>query len=206
MVKKETDKYCEDILIFLLVYEDRIRFNKLYTQLTEKMNYKISRPTLAEHLKHLVKKKYVIRKKEGKQNVTYRYNDRYFTRLKETRKIEKEVSRLLSEKIENFNSLPMDNQLETCIDNMILRNLRQLNVEIRNGLYKGNEFENKIEIMFINSQVNRFYERRLLENSLKDKEYGDKLMRMIEDTIENCMKELYINYEEGTKKTELATF
>jgi hypothetical protein len=160
------------------------------------MKYKISRPTLADHLKHLVKKKYVVRKQEGKQNVTYRFNDRYFNRLSETIKTEKEISRLLSEKKEDFNSLTMDDQLETCIADMILRNLRQLEIEIRNGLYPGKEFENNLEILFINNQINKYYERRLLENSLKDKEYGEKLMKKIGESIEHCMKELYFNYEE----------
>ena len=79
-------------------------------------------------------------------------------------------------------------------------------MEIRNGLYKGNEFESKIEIMFINSQVNRFYEKRLLENSLKNEEYGKKLMKKIEDSIENCMKEFYYNYEEVKNMNELTNF
>jgi hypothetical protein len=165
------------------------------------MNYKISRPTLAEHLKHLVTKKYVVRKQEGKQKVTYRYNDRHFKRLKQTKKTEEEISRLLSEKKEDFNSLTIDDQLDTCISDMILRNLRQLEIEIRNGLYPGKEFENNLEILFINNQINKYYERRLLENSLKDKEYGDKIMKKIEESIEHCMKELYYNYEEVTKKT-----
>ena len=62
-----------------------------------------------------------------------------------------------------------------------------------------------LEILFINNQINKYYERRLLENSLKDKEYGNKLMKKIEESIEHCMKELYYNYEEVTRRTsELA--
>ena len=99
----------------------------------------------------------------------------------------------------------MDAQLETCIADMILRNLRQLEIEIRNGLYPGKEFENNLEILFINNQINKYYERRLLENSLKDKEYGEKLMKKIEESIEICLKELYYNYEEVKKTKGLST-
>ena len=216
MVKEETkkklkkidegnDKYCRDILGFLIIHRDRIRFNKLYDVLTEKMKYKISRPTLADHLNHLVRKRYVVRKTEGKQNVTYRLNDGYFKGLIETIKEEEEISKHLSEKKESFNSLTMDEQLEACIGDMVLRNLRQLEIEIRNGIYPGNEFENNLQIMFINNQSNKYTERRLLENSLKDKEYGDKLIQKIEESIEQGMKELYDNYEEVKKTLESST-
>lgn len=61
--------------------------------------------------------------------------------------------------------------------NMVLRNLRQLKLEILIGIDPNKEFEYKLEIMFINDLTHRYYGRWLLENCLKDKEYNDEVLK-----------------------------
>ena len=199
MPKKELDKYCLDILGFFLVYGQKIRFNELYERLTKKMNFKISRPTLAEHLKHLVKEKNIIRKKEGKQNVSYQFNEKRYTNLKKVIEIQNEYAKIFSENERRFNELSLDDQLAHCLTDMILRNLRQFRIEIYNGLNPGNEFQNKLEIIFINDPVHRFYERRLFNHSLQDREYGEKVLKKLDGAIEDTMKEIYKEYEKSKK-------
>ena len=193
MIKEKIDKFCEDILIVLLVHGKKIRFTKLYEKLTDEMKYKISRPTLSEHLKHLQKRKYVKRRREGIQNVTYRFNEEYFTSLSETIETQKRLTKLFQDKKERFNSLPIDQQIISITANMVLRNLRQLKLEILIGLDPSKEFENKLEIMFINDLTHRYYDRWLLKNCLKDKEYSDKVLKKIDLTISEGMKDLLEN-------------
>jgi DNA-binding HxlR family transcriptional regulator len=48
----------------------RLRFNELHRSL-KKFGTDISKPALLEHLRHLIKKKLVKRKRKGDQNVSY---------------------------------------------------------------------------------------------------------------------------------------
>jgi len=196
MPKKELDKYCSDILGFLFVYGHKIRFNELYDRLTKKMNYKISRPTLAEHLKHLTKGKEVLRKIEGKQNVSYQINEKHFANMKKAIETQNELNEIFSENEKRFNELSLDEQLAVCMTNMLLRNLQQFRVELNEGLNPGNEFQSKLEVAFINDPIHRFYEKRLFTNSVKDREYGEKALKKLDQAIENTKKDLYENPEE----------
>ena len=67
------DEYCFRILVLMIsrsIYEyDAIRFNKLYALINSVC--KMSKPTFNEHLGHLVKKRYVKRRRIAKQNVVY---------------------------------------------------------------------------------------------------------------------------------------
>jgi hypothetical protein len=150
-------------------------------------------------LKHLVKRKDIIHKKEGKQNVSYQFNSKRYEKMKRTIETQNRLSKIFSENEKRFNKLPLDDQLTVSITNMILRSLCQLRIEIYNGLNPDNEYQSKLEVMFINNPIHRFYERRLFTNSIKDREYGEKVLKSLDKTIENTMKELYENYAD-TKK------
>jgi len=61
-------------IIIALHVHGKLRFNQLYRILRE-YGIKKSRPTIVEHLRRLVKKKWIIRKREGKQFVTYQLTE-----------------------------------------------------------------------------------------------------------------------------------
>jgi len=67
------DDYCSAILI-LLWKGHEMRFNEIYRELIKK-GTKLSKPTLSEHLKHLRRKKWITRKVEDVQNVSYRLHE-----------------------------------------------------------------------------------------------------------------------------------
>ena len=73
MEKLELDDYCEKIFAYLGVQDEPLRFNELHKALN-KANFKISRPTLIAHLKHLLKQEVITKKSQGKQNVAYGIN------------------------------------------------------------------------------------------------------------------------------------
>jgi DNA-binding HxlR family transcriptional regulator len=70
MVLPDLDEYCKKIFAFLVLHDEPIRFNELYKSLNS-ANYKISRPTLIAHLKHLQKRKIIKKRIGGTQNVSY---------------------------------------------------------------------------------------------------------------------------------------
>jgi len=108
-MEKETDEYCIKIFALLVANQEKIRFNKLHKTLNT-LDVKISKPTLIQHLRHLRTKGFILRKKEGKQNVTYQVNWKKFEQLKETLGFKEIIARNLeNEKI--FKSKSLENQI-----------------------------------------------------------------------------------------------
>ena len=108
-MKKEIDEYCVKIFALLVANIEKIRFNKLYETLNA-LDVKISKPTLIQHLHHLRTKGFILRKREGKQNVTYQVNWKKFEQLKETLGFKEIIARNLeNEKI--FKSKSLENQI-----------------------------------------------------------------------------------------------
>lgn len=70
MDKRFLDEYCKHIFTTLLLINKPLRFNELHRTLNQ-VGVKISKPTLAEHLKHLIKQNIVKREEKGKQNISY---------------------------------------------------------------------------------------------------------------------------------------
>lgn len=69
----ELDDICHEIWFTLMAYK-RLRFNELHRAL-KVFGTDISKPTLNEHLKHLIKQKLVRRKREEAQKVSYGLTD-----------------------------------------------------------------------------------------------------------------------------------
>ena len=103
---QEMDEYCIKIIQFFLTTMQRYRFNELYRAISE-AGARMSRPTLSEHLKHLVKQELVERKVEGVQTVTYTLNYGKFFNLKEIM----ELPDNMLEKQKEFNASPIDEQI-----------------------------------------------------------------------------------------------
>jgi DNA-binding HxlR family transcriptional regulator len=108
-MKKEIDEYCGKIFALLVANQEKIRFNKLHETLNE-LDVKISKPTLIQHLRHLRTKGFILRKKEGKQKVTYQVNWKKFEQLEETLGFKEIIARNLeNEKI--FKSKSLEDQI-----------------------------------------------------------------------------------------------
>ena len=108
-MEKEIDEYCGKIFSLLVANQEKIRFNKLHKTLNA-LDVKISKPTLIQHLRHLRTKGFILRKKEGKQNVTYQVNWKKFEQLEETLRFKEIIARNLeNEKI--FKSKSLEDQI-----------------------------------------------------------------------------------------------
>ena len=69
----ELDDKCRQLVALFIIEHREYRFNE-FVDLVEKSGIKISKPTLIEHLNHLVDLGLVHRNEVTKQNVTYRFH------------------------------------------------------------------------------------------------------------------------------------
>lgn len=81
-MEKEPDEYCRKIFMVLSLDNKKTRFNELHRKLI-KYDAKMSKPTLIEHLNHLIKDKVIQRKQQDKQKVFYEVNWKKFEQLQE---------------------------------------------------------------------------------------------------------------------------
>lgn len=140
-MEKETDEYCVKIFALLVANQEKIRFNKLHKTLNA-LNVKISKPTLIQHLHHLHTKGFILRKKEGKQNVTYQVNWKKFEQLKETLGFKEIIARNLeNEKI--FKSKSLENQIIFVTDVLTMTQVIYLQLNVLGILEpKGKDLHN----------------------------------------------------------------
>jgi DNA-binding HxlR family transcriptional regulator len=183
MVKPSLDETCEKIFSLLFFSDKKLRFNELHRTLNQ-IGLKMSKPTLIEHLNHLKKQRLLIRKREGKQNVSYSVNWKKLEHLKETIKTRQALKRML-ENEKNFKSFPINEQITYTHNILALRNLYQLRLEIFSILDPSKSFEHSIQYLF----TNRFFEifkTWLLESCHKNKtECKEKALSMIEHNIKH---------------------
>lgn len=181
MTSSLLDETCKKIFSFLLVSDKRLRFNKLYATLNQ-IGLEMSKPTLIEHLNHLKKRKLVIRKREGKQNVTYEVNWKKLEHLAEALRTQQALKHLLENK-ENFKSFPIEEQVTYVHNILALRNLHRLKLEILDIIDPSKNFEHSIQYLFTN-RFFQLFKTWLLENCHENKtECEKKALGMIEHNI-----------------------
>ena len=123
------DEYCKKILSILLLIREKIRFNELYRTLNQH-GVKISKPTLSERLRHLTSKKILVRKREGKQKVTYRVNFERFEKLDKATEITKELVIRHYQNEKKYKSLPISEQVDYVHGLTVLQDLMLLKLEM----------------------------------------------------------------------------
>ena len=181
MVKPLLDETCKKIFSLLLVSDKKLRFNELHRTLNQ-IGLRMSKPTLAEHLKHLKKRRLLIRKKEGKQNISYEVNWEKLEHLSEAIKTRQALKGML-ENEKNFKSFPIDEQVTYVHNILALRNLYRLRLEIFSILDSSKNFEHSVQYLFIN-RFFEFFKTWLLESCHKNKtECKENALSMIDYNI-----------------------
>jgi len=181
MTKILLDEYCKEIFAVLLVTNKKLRFNELKRTL-EETELEISSPTLIRHLKHLCKKRLLIRKEEDLQNVSYTVNWKKLPYLVDIIDLQKRIKGTLESK-KIFQSYPMDDQTLILLDILTLRNLHLLRAEILSIINPNKTFEYTISNLYI-SRFFELFKKWLLKNCQKDKtECKEKALSTIEYNI-----------------------
>lgn len=189
MSKPLLDETCKNIFSVLLVSDKKLRFNELHRTLND-IGLKMSKPTLVEHLNHLKKRRLLVRKREGKQNVTYRVHWKNLEHLADAIKSRQALKHLLKNK-ESFNSVPIDDQITYVHNILALRNLYLLRLEVSSIIDPSKNFEHSVQYLFIN-RFFEFFKTWLLENCHKNKtECKEKALSMIEYNIQRYQNTLF---------------
>lgn len=188
-MKDELDEICKSIFSVFLVTDEELRFNELHRTLGM-IGLKMSKPTLSEHLKHLRRKKLVVRRKEGKQNVSYKTNWKELESLDKAIKTQQALKRTLENEA-GFKSFPIDEQVTYVHNVLALRNLYRLKLEVLNVIDPNKNFEHSVQYLFIH----RFFElfkTWLLQTCHESNSEGRKAaLDMIEHNIKHYEDTLF---------------
>lgn len=181
MEKPLLDEYCKNILSVFLWSDKTLRFTELYKDLNA-IGLKISRPTLTNHLHHLVADKLLIRKEEGKQNVSYTANWAKLETFQQSMKSRQALKNLLGNK-KRFTTYPIEDQVGLVTNIMTLRDLYRLKLEVMDAIDPSKNFEHSIQYMYIN-RFFEFFKTWLLENCHESKtKVAPKALSMIDYNI-----------------------
>jgi len=172
------DETCEKIFLYLALTKNIMGFNDLHRGLI-KTGLKMSTPTLAEHLKHLTKKKVLIRKKVGKQRVSYEINWKSFQHLHDARKIGKRMEKHFFNQ-GNYRDLSPKDELVVTESTIIYVMLQQLRLSILGILNPEKAFEYNLELLFILRYFD-IYKSILIHGCKENKEeFGKQILQLIE--------------------------
>jgi hypothetical protein len=181
------DKNCEDLFSLLLVSDKTLRFNELHRAVND-LGLKMSRPTLINHLNHLLTRKMILQQKPRKQNVSYKVNYQRFQNLEQTLKTK--VLLHVMENQERFKSFSIDEQTTYVTNTMTLTNLYRLKLIVQTILEPKKSYENSLQYLFINRFYNLFF-TWLLQNCKDSKENVNASLNTIEHNIEHFTQILF---------------
>jgi arginine repressor len=180
MNKQPLDEYCKNILSVMLIVREEIRFNDLYRMLN-KHGFEVSKPTLSEHLKHLTKKKIILRRKTGIQSISYKPNFEKFRNLGETSAGLNELLKLHLDAMEKYKVLPIKEQVEYVHSFMVLQELFLLKTEMLYTFEPEKRLDHFLNYLFT-IQYFEVFKDWLLNNCQKNPEkYKGEATKAIDD-------------------------
>jgi DNA-binding HxlR family transcriptional regulator len=193
-MEKETDEYCEKIFMTLAII-GKTRFNKLHQKLLE-LNAKMSKPTLIEHLNHLIEKEIIQRNQEDKQRVSYELN---WKRLKQLRKF-KETNQIAIDQVryeKKFKSMNLYQRTAFTTAMLAIGELFYLELIILNTLEPENKLQNYYSYTLIRKLFN-IYATWLLDSCKESKEDSQKILRLIDKNIKAFREPFFETVPEAT--------
>ena len=159
-----------------------MRFNELYRTLSD-WRVKISKPTLSDHLKHLIEKEIVFREVVDVQNVIYRLNPSLeIEDFKNFADKNLRTDENLENEKEFLYSLPVDDQVEEVLRIIGLRTLASIKTRISFELNR--TFGKGLTLMALNSPFLSRHENWIIEKSLENEDYRKKVLLKIDDLMD----------------------
>jgi len=195
-MKKETDEYCEKIFMVLAMSNEKIRFNELHRNLT-KYGTKMSKPTLIEHLKHLIKEEIIQRDEEDKQKVSYGLDWKRFKQLQKAKKLNQTALHLIKNE-KRFKSKSLIQQEVFTTAMLTIGELFYLKLMILSTLEPENRLQNYFAYTFIRKFYN-IYATWLLDSCKDSKENSQKILRSIDKSIKTIGEAFFETYGDFTQ-------
>lgn len=187
-MEKELDNYCTEIITVLVLSktEEPLRFNKLYEQ-TKKFGAKMTKPTFIQHINHLITKKLIIRKQEGKQKVTLKFNWKKFSQLME---VKEKYENMGTQLIKNKPSVNLSDTLTLVTGMLVLGDLYRLKISILNLIEPENKFYHNIELYQI---VNHFTDiplENIMKICIESKQKAQLTIKAVNESINSFQQAL----------------
>lgn len=170
-------------IIMALHIHGKLRFNELYKILRE-YGIEKSRPTIVDRLKHLVKRKWVIRKKEGKQNVSYRLNGDKAKALKTSPQEAEEMLKRVEKVFEKGGFVKVELPLSQMIKHLTRFFLEELRAELSFRLKHPSESEISNYLWFRKSRYKALKDD-LIQKCVKNLSLRMEFDKAVDDILEN---------------------
>jgi hypothetical protein len=183
------DSYCDKLLHFFTTQNDKIRFNDLYERL-DNDNIIHSKPTLSLHLKHLVKKKLIIRKVEDAQKVSYKINHQLFEKLDSYRDVERAAGKALAHQTAQFFSAPIEKQINIALLEACTKTLNQIKLKFEIAQDSTRSWEKSYALDYLSSSLFQYYQDCFLEHLKEKVDKDNEQKREIMETLDNALKEV----------------
>lgn len=194
---EDSDRYCENIMAYLVASNKKIRFNELCKTLNA-LNFEITKPTLIQHLNHLSKKGFILRREENKQNVTYEVNWKKFEPLNKALEFKKVITHTLqNQKI--FKSKSLEQQIVYVITILTWEQILHLQFNVLDILEPNATFTTTVGYVLIHRLFDT-YRRWLLDTCKQSKENIQKALDSLEkkrDEFESLL------FESPTKPSQV---
>jgi DNA-binding HxlR family transcriptional regulator len=187
-MERDTDQYCNEIFSLLVATRKKIRFNELHKTLNA-LGAVMSKPTLIQHLHHLQKKGFILRKKEDKQNVTYQVNWKKFEQLEKSL----EFKELIAHNLENekiFKSKSFEDQMYFVIGIMNMVDVIGLKFNVAEIVEPQGKAYASLGYLLIHNLYDS-YRRWFLESCRQSKENTQKASELLDETLEHYQKILF---------------
>lgn len=183
------DEFCKKIFSLLTAASGSVRFNELHRALN-RLNVKISKPTLSEHLKHLTDQGIFIRKEEGIQNVSYMINYDRYKSLKEAVELEREYVEFLQKNDERLKSQSIHDQVATIHGLMMMQELYVLRLELLNFSEPEKKLENSLQYLTTTRYFD-YYKKRFLKSCEENKQKCDEALDEIEQVANSYVEMIF---------------
>ena len=192
---EKTDEYCLHIIMTLLAHK-KLRFNELYNALRHH-NLKLSRPTLVSHLKHLAKKRWILRRQEDVQWVTYELTEEKAKSLEQAiPEVREQLTRLneLSES-EGTRIVPLNLSLEETADlklrsviSMYLEELKR-EITLRSVMkISGKTVGKDVDFLLFSRPFHRRMAKGLINHCLEEEEFRKRVSQKIDELHKKIKK------------------
>jgi DNA-binding HxlR family transcriptional regulator len=212
----ELDDICHEIW-FTLMAKKKLRFNQLLRAL-KKLGVNITKPTLKDHLQHLIEQNLIERKEEGFQKVSYSLTeeihdilhtpqediDKWFEALTKPNKLfsifeefdPKQYYEKISEK-------QLEQEIDRDIDQVLRLNLHELKNFVQHDLRLDKDESDADFWKLVGNPMYRMLEKSIAENCRASNRYRKKLFEEINLLIAPMRpdKELSREKEERRKRS-----
>ena len=196
----ELDEICSNIFLTLLAYK-KMRFNELL-RTQKKLGSNISKPTLSDHLKHLIDQQLVERKVEGVQNVTYGLSKEIASILDRSEDLPSWFDSLFfvlepsnaKQQYEKMSKSKLSAELDRDLKGVLLQNLHELRAVVNRQLKLDKNDTDAEFWKFIGNPIYRLFEKTIADNCRDSSRYREAFFEKIESLIEEFEEEMMIDW------------